>query len=370
MQLWKLRMVQKMNALDGVTEHGRVSHGDLAKAMLGIQVWAYPTEFTETHCITALKTQEAGCIPVVTEVAALKETVQSGYTIGYEDIYTNEHAQKVFIEAVVFALKDGSNAPALNKGEVQNRYWSDVAKVWSNHMTDLADNFWTDDKAPKMYEFDINEYDKFYEHHYFDPMNDEDARNADKRLARCKWAVDVAKKIKPKTILDLGCLEGFTQFTIQDKLDYKVTGVGIDLSHEAIELAKARNAKFGMDFEFYQGRIEDWMEQTDQKFDMITCFEVMEHVEDPEKVLKLMDKVLAQGGQILISTPDFESPLFGKDDEDNKCHIRLYTTADEDYEAENKYGHVRKATSLSKQVGKDRIVEMESVAELINCRIK
>jgi glycosyltransferase involved in cell wall biosynthesis len=62
----------------GVTVHGRVSHEELARAMGEIQVWAYPTEFAEIHCITALKAQEAGCYPVVTNVGALPETVQSG----------------------------------------------------------------------------------------------------------------------------------------------------------------------------------------------------------------------------------------------------------------------------------------------------
>jgi hypothetical protein len=86
------RICDKLEALkkQGVTECGRVSHEKLAKAMKETQVWAYPTEFPEIHCITALKAQEAGMWPVVTGVAALKETVKSGDIIDTQSIKRDE----------------------------------------------------------------------------------------------------------------------------------------------------------------------------------------------------------------------------------------------------------------------------------------
>jgi hypothetical protein len=112
---------------EGVTVHGRVSHAELAQAMKSIQVWAYPTEFEEIHCITALKAQEAGCYPVVTDVAALKETVQCGDKIKTRRIYSDEYKQKKFIDAVVRALKTGATGV-----ETRGTDWSDVAKTWSS----------------------------------------------------------------------------------------------------------------------------------------------------------------------------------------------------------------------------------------------
>lgn len=123
---WKWQMIRKMNQ-DGVKEHGRVNHTELAKAMKEIQIWAYPTEFTEIHCITALKAQEAGCIPVTTGVAALKETSVKGLEMPCANIYTNIEAQAEFTKLVVLALKDEVK---LNGAEVPNRYWPDVAKIW------------------------------------------------------------------------------------------------------------------------------------------------------------------------------------------------------------------------------------------------
>lgn len=124
-----IRMEQKFAEMvdQGVTVHGRVSHEELARAMQEIQVWAYPTEFPEIHCITALKAQEALCYPVVTNVAALAETVQCGTKIKTKKIYTDEYKQEQFIEAVVEALDKemvGKPVPGVD--------WKDVAKQWDD----------------------------------------------------------------------------------------------------------------------------------------------------------------------------------------------------------------------------------------------
>ena len=109
----------------GVSEHGRVSHQELAAVMLRTKVWAYPTEFLETHCITALKAQQAGCIPVVTAVGALRETVRSGRAIECADIYSNPAGQASFVDALVEALL--SERPS---EPVMVDDWSDVAARW------------------------------------------------------------------------------------------------------------------------------------------------------------------------------------------------------------------------------------------------
>lgn len=123
---WRFTMTQKIKSTPNVTEHGRVSHTELAKAMKEIKVWAYPTEFTEIHCITALKAQEAGCIPVTTGCYALEETVQDNtYTVKCEDIYTNKEKQQEFITKLIEALKSDHNTEPITGVD-----WSDVAQVW------------------------------------------------------------------------------------------------------------------------------------------------------------------------------------------------------------------------------------------------
>lgn len=128
---WKWEMVRMISSLknQGVIDHGRVSHEELAKAMKEISVWLYPTEFTEIHCITALKTAEAGMHQVHTGVAALIETAPNATIVPGDKIYSDVKQQKAFIDAAAAALKSPKpSAPP------EGRYWSSVASVWDKEL--------------------------------------------------------------------------------------------------------------------------------------------------------------------------------------------------------------------------------------------
>ena len=223
--------------------------------------------------------------------------------------------------------------------------------------------------------FDINMYDEFYESHVFAPLPNDKALNAHRIIPRISWAVAVAKELRPKSVLDLGCLEGYTALTIANHVDSVERIVGVDLSEDGIELANSRKPLVKASSEFIQQSIEDYLERCSEKFDMVVCFEVIEHVLDPELLVKLIDKVLTEDGQVLFSTPAFESPVFGKNDVANKCHIRLYTMEDKDYDEmtdkpdpQTGHNYIRTASSMPKLIGKERIIEMEVLSQLINVR--
>lgn len=63
----------------GVTEHGLVSHEELTKAYDKASFWTYPCICPEVFCITALRAQAAGAIPVIIQGTGLQETVRHGY---------------------------------------------------------------------------------------------------------------------------------------------------------------------------------------------------------------------------------------------------------------------------------------------------
>lgn len=69
----------------GVVLHGNVSQQDLHRAMLKAEFWPYLTQYEETYCITALEMQYAGVLPVVSNTAALAETVYSGIILDYNE---------------------------------------------------------------------------------------------------------------------------------------------------------------------------------------------------------------------------------------------------------------------------------------------
>lgn len=219
--------------------------------------------------------------------------------------------------------------------------------------------------------FDLENYEEFYSHHQFQPIAEEDFKDVHELIPRFGWAFDKIDELKPRNLLDLGCLDGSFALTIAHHFETPVTGV--DLTVDGITIANDRAKANNLNGTFYQGAVEDWLEnfaEEGKTFDLITFFEIIEHVEDVQKVLMLIDRVLAPGGSVLVSTPAFESPLFGKDDEQNKCHIRLYTMEDQDRDEVNKYGHMRHATSITREIGKDRIIEMGCYSHLINVHYK
>lgn len=64
-----------------IREHGTVGHQELIRLMKNSSIWAYPCHFYETFCITGVKMQACGVIPVVINLAALDEIVLSGYKV-------------------------------------------------------------------------------------------------------------------------------------------------------------------------------------------------------------------------------------------------------------------------------------------------
>ena len=59
----------------GVFLRGRVGQAELAREMQDARVWAYPTAFLETSCITAMEARAAGLALVTSDLGALAETV-------------------------------------------------------------------------------------------------------------------------------------------------------------------------------------------------------------------------------------------------------------------------------------------------------
>jgi tetratricopeptide (TPR) repeat protein len=126
------RMVAKFEKMKlmGVKEHGRVDHKTLAKKMGESKVWAYPTEFPEIFCITAVKANLAGCKPVITDVAALSETGgPSASFVETDNIYSDEYSREKFVKEIVKALKEDHD-PKEQTEWAKKFDWSEVAKSW------------------------------------------------------------------------------------------------------------------------------------------------------------------------------------------------------------------------------------------------
>lgn len=81
------KMVMELGNQPGIQWRGRVSQDELAKEMLAASLWAYPTSFLETFCITAVEAMAAGLNIVTTATGNLPDIIgDAGVTIpGYSE---------------------------------------------------------------------------------------------------------------------------------------------------------------------------------------------------------------------------------------------------------------------------------------------
>lgn len=120
------------------------------------------------------------------------------------------------------------------------------------------------------------------------------------------WLERIEKELGRRgRLLDLGCASGFMLEAAQAR-GWEVYGV--ELSHAA-ETAQKR---FGA--AVTQGRLED-AHFPDGRFDVVTMFDFIEHLEDSRQLLAEVRRVLKNDGVLALSTPNVDSAtrkLMGK----------------------------------------------------------
>jgi len=88
-----------------ITLRGRVSQDEIAVEFLKSDVWLYPTDFTETYCITALEAQAAGLLCACTGLAALSEIVgDRGIVVG--DDIEDPQVEDTLLQELVRVLRN------------------------------------------------------------------------------------------------------------------------------------------------------------------------------------------------------------------------------------------------------------------------
>lgn len=98
------------------------------------------------------------------------------------------------------------------------------------------------------------------------------------------------------SILDVGCGGGVLSEGMA-KLGGRVTG--IDAAGEAITIAKEHAKQNDLTIQYECLPIEDYEHEG---FDVITCMEMLEHVQNPDVVLSHCKRLLKPGGFLFLST--------------------------------------------------------------------
>lgn len=130
------------------------------------------------------------------------------------------------------------------------------------------------------------------------------------------------KNMHNKKLLDIGCAYGYF-LRIAGGFGFET--YGIDISRYAVEQArKMVNAKF------FCGDVQDNLPFANSYFEIITMFDVIEHLEKPYDALREIRRALKSRGVFIITTPNINSLLrrilgekwIGFRDE---THVNLYS---------------------------------------------
>lgn len=115
-------------------------------------------------------------------------------------------------------------------------------------------------------------------------------------------------------ILDMGCGPGGNILTLGE---FGVV-TGLDISEDALQFARDRGFK-----ELIQGDVRR-LPFPDHSFDLVSCLDVLEHIDDDAQAIREAFRVLKPGGIFLATVP--AHPWLWSSHDEALHHLRRYTT--------------------------------------------
>lgn len=120
-----------------------------------------------------------------------------------------------------------------------------------------------------------------------------------------------------KRVLDAACGEGYGSHLLAGVAE-SVTGVDID--EATVAHARRRYGNQG-NLDFRVGDVTALTDLPEAGFDLITCFETLEHVQAQEALIEGFARLLAPDGLLLVSSPD-KAEYSDRRGFDNPYHVR------------------------------------------------
>ncbi|MDC1190970.1 bifunctional 2-polyprenyl-6-hydroxyphenol methylase/3-demethylubiquinol 3-O-methyltransferase UbiG [Gammaproteobacteria bacterium] len=102
-----------------------------------------------------------------------------------------------------------------------------------------------------------------------------------------------------KDILDVGCGGGLL---CEALFDHNGNISGIDAAGPGIEIAKQHANENNKEVFYRATTAEELIDSESEKYDVVTCLEVIEHVPDPQSLVTACSKLLKPGGSLFLST--------------------------------------------------------------------
>lgn len=113
--------------------------------------------------------------------------------------------------------------------------------------------------------------------------------------------IDSHAPLAGKTVLDVGCGGGILSESMAKRGAASV--LGADMAEKSLQTAQVHTQQQGVDNLAYRCiSVEDLAAEMPQSFDVVTCMEMLEHVPNPESVIRACAKLAKPGGTVFFST--------------------------------------------------------------------
>ena len=124
---------------------------------------------------------------------------------------------------------------------------------------------------------------------------------------RLDW-INALVPLKNQQVLDVGCGGGI----LADAMARKGANVlGIDLSTKALRVAQLHALEAQTDgVQYREVSIEALAAEQPASFDVVTCMEMLEHVPDPDSVVRACGQLVKPGGWVFFSTINRNAKAF------------------------------------------------------------
>jgi 2-polyprenyl-6-hydroxyphenyl methylase / 3-demethylubiquinone-9 3-methyltransferase len=146
---------------------------------------------------------------------------------------------------------------------------------------------------------DPAELEKFGElaHRWWDPHGEFRPLH-DLNPLRLGW-IDGLARLAGKKVIDVGCGGGILSEAMA-RLGATVTG--IDLSEKPLKVAQLHLLESGVAVDYQLSSAEEHSVLHANKFDVVTCMELLEHVPDPASTVAACARLVKPGGHVFFST--------------------------------------------------------------------
>ncbi|MFH0728873.1 MAG: bifunctional 2-polyprenyl-6-hydroxyphenol methylase/3-demethylubiquinol 3-O-methyltransferase UbiG [Pseudomonadota bacterium] len=119
--------------------------------------------------------------------------------------------------------------------------------------------------------------------------------------------IDCRTSLCEKRVLDVGCGGGILSEVMAAK-GARVTG--IDAAKGPLRTARRHAEKEGRAIQYIQSTAEIFAKERPDSFDVITCLELLEHVDEPASIVAACARLVRPGGDVIFATID-KTPIAG-----------------------------------------------------------